>query len=113
MATSKTPRGMISEQIGTTLFNEDVELWQALGAALLKQKPDELTNRTTGKISKSKLLNEVLRLAAEMIVRDHGDKSLARLLAARCDATQKDRASESSKPRVNWGAPVRGKSKGS
>lgn len=69
----------ISQSIGLTLFDEEIEAWQALEAYGLKMNWTDWSNPSATKISKRRLLRELMRMAAVQLADEIGPEIAAKL----------------------------------
>lgn len=77
---SGKPR-QISKPLSILLLNEEVEVWQALHDYAVKKKMAIWSRPNRPTVSNTRLMREILRMAAERLAQETGDESLASKLA--------------------------------
>lgn len=73
----------VSKTVMFTLFDEEVEVWNALEKYAVKKKLAVWTRPDVKKISRQRLLREILRLAAERVAAEIGPEIGQKLASPR------------------------------
>ncbi len=73
----------VSKTVMFTLFDEEVEVWNALEKYAVKKKLEVLSRPDVKKVSSQRLLREILRLAAERVAAEIGPEIGQKLASPR------------------------------